>query len=51
MTPLQRHLQNEEMVTLGWMKEDGSLSDLAKNSLRQPVKAHRQLYGVQLALA
>jgi NAD(P)-dependent dehydrogenase (short-subunit alcohol dehydrogenase family) len=31
MTPLQRHLQNEEMVTLGWMKEDGSLSDLAKN--------------------
>jgi NAD(P)-dependent dehydrogenase (short-subunit alcohol dehydrogenase family) len=31
MTPLQRHLQNEEMVALGWMKEDGSLSDLAKN--------------------
>ena len=31
MTPLQRHLQNEEMVTLGWMKGDGSLSDLAKN--------------------
>ena len=31
MTPLQRHLQKEEMVTLGWMKEDGSLSDLAKN--------------------
>ena len=31
MTPLQRHLQDEEMVTLGWMKEDGSLSDLAKN--------------------
>ena len=24
MTPLQRHLQNEEMVTLGWMTEDGS---------------------------
>ena len=31
MTPLQRHLQNEEMVALGWMKEDGSLSDLAEN--------------------
>jgi NAD(P)-dependent dehydrogenase (short-subunit alcohol dehydrogenase family) len=29
MTPLQRHLESEEMVALGWMKEDGSLSDLA----------------------
>jgi NAD(P)-dependent dehydrogenase (short-subunit alcohol dehydrogenase family) len=29
ITPLQRHLGNEEMVTLGWKKEDGSLSDMA----------------------
>ena len=28
-TPLQRHLQNKEMVALGWLKEDGSPSDLA----------------------
>ena len=31
MTPLQRHLENQEMVALGWLKEDGSPSDLAKN--------------------
>ena len=31
ITPLQRHLENEEMVALGWMNEDGSPSDLAKN--------------------
>jgi len=29
-TPLQRHLQQEEMVAMGWLKEDGSLSELAK---------------------
>jgi len=29
-TPLQRHLQQEEMVAMGWLNEDGSLSDLAK---------------------
>lgn len=28
-TPLQRHLPNEEMVALGWTKEDGELSDMA----------------------
>ena len=38
MTPLQRHLQNEEMVTLGWMKEDGSLSDLAKNFFKTTIQ-------------
>ncbi|MEL7708045.1 oxidoreductase [Citromicrobium bathyomarinum] len=27
MTPLQRHLPNEEMVALGWMNEDGELSE------------------------
>ena len=31
MTPLQRHLPIEEMVALGWVKEDGSPSDLAAN--------------------
>ena len=31
MTPLQRHLENQEMVALGWLKEDGSPSDLVKN--------------------
>lgn len=29
-TPLQRHLQQEEMVAMGWLKADGSLSELAK---------------------
>ena len=36
MTPLQRHLENEEMVALGWLKEDGSPSDLAKNFFKTP---------------
>ena len=31
ITPLQRHLQKEEMVALGWMDEDGSPSEMAKN--------------------
>ena len=31
LTPLQRHLQKEEMVALGWMDEDGSPSEIAKN--------------------
>ena len=29
MTPLQRHLTTEEMVALGWLSEDGELSELA----------------------
>lgn len=29
ITPLQRHLQNEEMVALGWLDENGNLSELA----------------------
>ena len=36
ITPLQRHLQKDEMVALGWMKEDGSPSDLAKNFFKTP---------------
>ena len=31
LTPLQRHLQKEEMVALGWMDEDGSPSEMVKN--------------------
>tara|TARA_B100000902_G_C27120475_1_gene818405 strand:- start:629 stop:997 length:369 start_codon:yes stop_codon:yes gene_type:complete len=31
ITPLQRHLEKEEMIALGWMDEDGSPSELAKN--------------------
>tara|TARA_Y100000768_G_scaffold369931_1_gene335266 strand:- start:371 stop:1351 length:981 start_codon:yes stop_codon:yes gene_type:complete len=31
ITPLQRHLEKEEMVALGWLDEDGSPSELAKN--------------------
>ncbi len=31
LTPLQRHLQKEEMVALGWMDEDGSPSEMAKS--------------------
>ena len=36
LTPLQRHLELEEMVALGWKKEDGSLSDLAANFFKSP---------------
>ena len=36
ITPLQRHLQKDEMVALGWMKEDGSPSDIAKNFFKTP---------------
>ena len=35
-TPLQRHLANEEMVALGWTKEDGSPSDLAAAGFKSP---------------
>ena len=31
LTPLQRHLQKEEMVALGWMDENGSPSEMVKN--------------------
>ena len=29
MTPLQRYLDNEEMIALGWLDENGNLSELA----------------------
>ena len=35
-TPLQRHLEKEEMIVLGWMDEDGSPSELAKNFFKTP---------------
>lgn len=35
-TPLQRHLPQEEMVALGWLKEDGSLSELAAAGFKSP---------------
>ena len=34
MTPLQRHLENEEMMALGWVKEDGSPSDMAASMFK-----------------
>ena len=38
MTPLQRHLESEEMVALGWMKEDGTLSDMAAAAFKTPTQ-------------
>lgn len=35
-TPLQRHLPKEEMVALGWINEDGSLTELAKAGFKSP---------------
>ena len=36
ITPLQRHLEKEEMIALGWMDEDGSPSELTKNFFKSP---------------
>lgn len=36
MTPLQRHLENEEMVALGWLDESGNLSELAASLFKSP---------------
>jgi len=36
ITPLQRHLEKEEMIALGWMDEDGSPSELAKKFFKSP---------------
>ena len=41
-TPLQRHLHNEEMVALGWTKEDGSPSDLAAAGFKTPPQGAAQ---------
>lgn len=36
MTPLQRHLETEEMVTLGWVDESGEISEQAKALFKTP---------------
>jgi NAD(P)-dependent dehydrogenase (short-subunit alcohol dehydrogenase family) len=36
MTPLQRHLDNEEMVALGWTDASGGLSEMAKALFKTP---------------
>ena len=36
ITPLQRYLEKEEMIALGWMDENGSPSELAKNFFKSP---------------
>ncbi len=35
-TPLQRHLPKEEMVTLGWIDDNGEPSETAKSSFKTP---------------
>lgn len=35
-TPLQRHLQQEEMVAFGWLDEDGQPSALAREGFKTP---------------
>ncbi|MFN3960630.1 MAG: oxidoreductase [Parvularculaceae bacterium] len=36
MTPLQRHLQKEEMIALGWMDETGGVSERARPFFKTP---------------
>lgn len=36
LTPLQRHLTNDEMVSLGWTTEDGDLSEAAAQIFKTP---------------
>jgi len=35
-TPLQRHLAKKEMIALGWLGEDGEISELAKAGFKTP---------------
>ncbi|MEZ5920401.1 MAG: SDR family NAD(P)-dependent oxidoreductase [Parvularculaceae bacterium] len=35
-TPLQRHLETEEMIALGWLGPDGELSEMAKAMFKTP---------------
>lgn len=37
-TPLQRHLEQEEMVALGWLDKNGELSALAKAGFKTPTQ-------------
>jgi len=36
VTPLQRHLDQEEMIALGWLGPDGVLSEMAKQMFKTP---------------
>lgn len=36
VTPLQRHLDREEMIALGWLGPDGELSEQAKKMFKTP---------------
>ncbi|MCB2096627.1 MAG: SDR family NAD(P)-dependent oxidoreductase [Parvularculaceae bacterium] len=36
VTPLQRHLDQEEMIALGWLGPDGELSEMAKQMFKTP---------------
>ena len=36
MTDLQRHLPTEEMAALGWLNEDGTISEMAKAGFKTP---------------
>ena len=38
MTPLQRHLDTEEMAALGWLNEDGELSERAAKMFKTPTQ-------------
>ncbi len=35
-TPLQRHLAKEEMVAMGWIDENGELTEMAKQGFKTP---------------
>ena len=37
-TPLQRHLEKEEMIALGWLGEDGELSEMAAKAFKTPTQ-------------
>lgn len=36
VTPLQRHLDKEEMIALGWLGPDGEISEMAKAMFKTP---------------
>lgn len=38
LTPLQRHLEVEEMAALGWLDEDGNLSEQARLLFKSPTQ-------------
>jgi NAD(P)-dependent dehydrogenase (short-subunit alcohol dehydrogenase family) len=38
LTPLQRHLPNEEMQALGWTDAEGNLSEQAKAGFKSPTQ-------------